>query len=44
MVFILYTHSDDTSGALFYTSKSDKEGTPLSTSIETVSLLLIFCN
>ena len=37
VVFILHTHSDNDSGALFYTSKSDEDGTPLSTDIVGVS-------
>ena len=44
VVFILHTHSDDTTGALWYTSKSDEWEVPLSTPMESVSFLLRFLN
>jgi len=39
-VVIIHTHSDDTTGDLFFTSKDDKTGTPLATPIGQVSSLL----
>lgn len=37
-VVIIHTHSDDITGDLFFTSQDEKEKTPLSTGIESVSL------
>ena len=39
VVLILHTHSDNTTGDLFYTSKADQGGMPLSTDIAGVSLI-----
>ena len=40
-VVIVHTHSDDTRGDLFYTSKDDTEGGPLATPIDSVSLFFV---
>ena len=43
-VVIIYTHLDDMSEDLFYTSKDDREGIPLSTTITSVGLTFRTCD